>query len=279
MFISMLFVQLQHPEAAGTSAKNQDLQTVQVSHLQAFIQISDVSGLHEWANTFLVWYNVQTHSKGGPSFPVSIPNIWHPLSDLLPCCLITNSHAHSAVSVTFYSDNTFFFPICTISHCLKFTELPQQAASYPPKKRNSLHLLHIFWGFSYPFGLWHFTVFMSGRVFFLPSKLAYFGSGTSINFVTFLFILHCFWKHSGKLQQTYLFLAVFQIKRDIVLTFETKQSLTSSDYWNHWFTSLIFFVCVLVSSPGKLSSSENKIGEFLLLGMINMSICRQRNFK
>lgn len=176
---------------------------------------------------------MQTHSKGGPSSLVSIPNIWHPLSDLLPRFLITNSHAHSAVSMTFYGDNTFFFTICTISHCWKFTEQPQQAACYPPQRKNTLHLLHIFWGFSYPFGLWHFTdFFYVWESFFCLQNWLILEVGRILTLLPFYSFFIALWKHSGKLQQNYLFLAVFHIKRDIVLTLnKTLNSAISDKQW------------------------------------------------
>lgn len=103
----------QQPEMAGTAAKKQDMQTMQVLHLQAFIQTSDVSGVPEWANAFFAlkrWADAQRGCPFLPS-PSQTYNILCPPSP--PLHWFTSSFT---ASMTFYGDNIHTFSPFAQSH-------------------------------------------------------------------------------------------------------------------------------------------------------------------
>lgn len=140
MFICMTFVQLQHAAGSLSSTRSiggrlpekQDMQTMQVP---TFYRLSYKLLMYlmcpsEETLSFC-WNDMQTP----PSSPVSIPNIQHPLSSLLPSLPRRWFTSSFTASLTFYGDDIytcFFSSLRAFSPCLKCTEA-QQVERYPTK--------------------------------------------------------------------------------------------------------------------------------------------------
>lgn len=100
-----------------------------------------VSSISAWTDTFFTL----TYSKDSPSFPVSIPNIQHPLSSFLFLFLLTDLHPHSppawpSVVTTFTLFFSFlpFAQSCFAWHSQKHSRCRdiQQNASFITQQRS-----------------------------------------------------------------------------------------------------------------------------------------------
>ena len=137
MFISMTFVQLQHAAGSLSSTRSVGGRLPEKRDMQT----PHFTGFH--TNSWCIWcawvrkhfLSAGTMCRHPPSSPVSIPNIQHPLSSLLPSLPRLWFTSSFTASLTFYGDDIytcFFFPLCAFSPCLKCTEA-QQVERYPTK--------------------------------------------------------------------------------------------------------------------------------------------------
>lgn len=144
----------QQPEMAGVAAKKQDMQTMQVLHLQAFIQTSDVSGVPEWANAFFALKRWADAQRGCPFLPCLHPK--HTTSSVLPRSLFTDLHPHSQQAwPSMVTTFTLFHP----SHNLTLPEVHRSTAGSHISDK-PLHLLRnrVPLRISLPFRFRHFIV-------------------------------------------------------------------------------------------------------------------------